>query len=343
MPVRSTKFLVGSVIAVVATAAMAWRHGSSSIASARNPGRDSLEPPPGVASATPTSLMIANVDFHTGNGVVLRIRRLTGEMRSLKNGIVDFDDITSYAIDVSSAEVGMTGPDLTNLMNNHVFAYRGSPLSHLRVEIANNALRQTGTLHKGVDIPFDMTANVALTDDGRIVLHATRVHILGVNGLALMKALGLSLEKMMDLSKAHGVTVKGNDLILDAIALLPPPSVRGRLTAVRVDGDQLVQTIGTLADSLAPRQSIDAGASNFMLYRGGTLHFGKLFMTNAEMLVVDADQRTPFDFDNPRYLRQLVAGHSKTLSDLGLEVWMPDAASLGHVAADSAKSSSHPR
>jgi Domain of unknown function (DUF811). len=342
MAPRSTKLLAGSVIAVVAFVATVWHRDSSSIASARMPGRDSLEPPPGVASTVPTRLMIANVDFHTGNGVVLRIRRLTGEMRSLKNGIVDFDDIASYAIEVSSAEVGMTGPDLTNLMNNHVFAYRGSPLSHLRVEIGNNALRQTGTLHKGVDIPFDMTANVALTTDGRIMLHATRVHILGVNGLSLMKALGLSLEKMMDLSQAHGVTVKGNDLILDAIALLPPPSVRGRLTAVRVDGDQLVQTIGTLADSLAPRQSIDPGAANFMLYRGGTLHFGKLFMTNAEMLVVDADQHNPFDFDNPRYQRQLVAGRSKTLPDLGLEVWMPDAASLGRVS-DSVKAGSRTR
>lgn len=343
MTLRPFRILVGSVIALVAIMAAAWRHGSSTVATAGTPGRDSLQLPPGVASTVPTSLMIANVDFHTGEGVVLRIRRLTGEMHSLKNGIVDFDDITSYTIEVSSAEVGMTGPDLTNLMNNHVFAYRGSPLSHLRVDIADNALRQRGTLHKGVDIPFDMTANVSLTTDGRIVLHATRVHILGVNGLALMKALGLSLEKMMDLSKAHGVTVKGNDLILDAIALLPPPTVRGRLTAVRVEGDQLVQTIGTLADSLAPRQSIDPSVSNFMLYRGGTLHFGKLFMTNAEMLVVDTDQRTPFDFDNPRYQRQLVAGHSKTLPDLGLEVWMPDAKSLGRVVSDSTKSSSRTR
>jgi hypothetical protein len=109
-----------------------------------------------------------------------------------------------------------------------------------------------------------------------------------------------------------------------------------------VDGDQLVQTIGTLADSLAPRQSIDPGASNFMLYRGGTLHFGKLFMTNAEMLVVDADQHNPFDFDNPRYQRQLVAGRSKTLPDLGLEVWMPDAASLSRVS-DSVKAGSRTR
>jgi hypothetical protein len=153
-----------------------------------------------------------------------------------------------------------------------------------------------------------------------------------------MKALGLSLEKMMDLSKAHGVTVKGNDLFLDPLAILPPPQVRGRVSAVRLEGDQLVQTIGSLADSLAPHQSIDPTVSNYMLYRGGTLHFGKLFMTNAEMLVVDADQRDAFDFDNPRYQRQLVAGHSKTLPSLGLEVWMPDAKKLGR--ADSVRASS---
>jgi hypothetical protein len=328
MPKRARKLAIGTLVAFAVVAAMALRQAPSAKSFAASSAHDSLDAPPGVASTVPTKVTMRNVDFHAADGVVLRVRRLTGEMHATKNGIVDFDDIASYVIDVSSAEVGMTGADLTNLMNNYVFAYRGSPLSHLRVEIANNALRQTGTLHKGVNIPFDMTASVALTSDGRIVLHATRVRILGVNGLALMKALDLSLEKMMDLSKAHGVSVKGNDLFLDALALLPPPRVRGRLSAVRLEGDQLVQTIGTLADSLAPRQTIDTAVANYMLYRGGTLHFGKLFMTNAEMLVVDGDQRDAFDFDNPHYQRQLIAGHSKTLPDLGLEVWMPDAKGL---------------
>lgn len=63
----------------------------------------------------------------------------------------------------------------------------------------------------------------------------------------------------------------------------------------------------------------------------GLMHqslFTKLRMDDAEMLVVDADPRTPFDFDNPNYRKQLVAGHSRTLPDMGLEVWMPDARSL---------------
>ena len=325
---RARKAVIGMLVALAVIAATALRQAPPLKSAAGNATRDSIEAPANLGSTVPTNVTMRNVDFHAAEGVVLRVRRLAGEMHATKNGIVDFDDITSYVIDVSSAEVGMTGADLTNLMNNHVFAYRGSPLSHLRVEIANNVLRQTGTLHKGVDIPFDMTANVGLTDDGRIVLHATRVRILGVNGLALMKALGLNLEKMMDLSKAQGVSVKGNDLFLDALALLPPPHVRGRLSAVRLEDNQLVQTIGLLADSLAPRQTIDTTVTNYMLYRGGTLHFGKLFMTNAEMLVVDGDPHDAFDFDNPHYQRQLIAGHSKTLPDLGLEVWMPDAKAL---------------
>src|SRR5207244_2654910 len=118
------------------------------------------------------------------------------------------------------------------------------------------------------------------------------------------------------------------DLFLDPLAIFPPPQIRGRLTSVRIAGDQLMQTIGDPGDSTLAPLTIDPAVTNYMLYRGGTLHFGKLFMTDAEMLVVDEDPSTPFDFDNPDYHKQLVAGHSKTLASLGLEVWMPDAGSL---------------
>ena len=75
--------------------------------------------------------------------------------------------------------------------------------------------------------------------------------ILGVDGLALMRALGLSLASMMDLSKAHGVTVERNSLIIDPLTILPPPVIRGTLTRVRISGDQLVQTIGD-SDAVVP-------------------------------------------------------------------------------------------
>lgn len=137
----------------------------------------------------------------------------------------------------------------------------------------------------------------------------------------------------MDLSKAKGISVKGNDLFLDALAVFPPPLIRGKLSTVRIAGDQLVQTFGNPAHVALPAMTLDPAATNYMLYRGGTLHFGKLFMTDAEMLIVDADQTTPFDFDNPNYKTQLVAGRSKTLPNLALEVWMPDASSFDRPVA----------
>jgi len=59
-----------------------------------------------------------------------------------------------------------------------------------------------------------------------------------------------------------------------------------------------------------------------MFFKGGTLHFGKLLMLDAEMQVVDLRPSGFFNFDLARYKDQLVAGYERTLPDLGLEVFM---------------------
>jgi hypothetical protein len=316
-----------ALVAAGTTLGLSLRPPMLATAQTAGPGRDSTRTIPAFGSNESTEVSFRNVDFHVADGVVLRVRRLVGELHG-DGGIVSFDDPKGYYMNARAAEVGMTGDDLTNLLSRHVFAYPGAPISNLHIEVTPDGIRQIGTLHKGVQIPFDMTSSVSLTQDGKIQLTAKRVKIFGVDGLVLMRALGLSLDKMMDLSGAHGVTVKGNDLFLDALAILPPPVIHGRLTSVRVEGGRLMQILGDARDTTLPPQTIDPTVKNYMLYRGGTLHFTKLYMPNAEMLVVDMDQSSPFDFDNPRYTRQLIAGYSKTLPSYGLEVWMPDAYSL---------------
>jgi hypothetical protein len=118
---------------------------------------------------------------------------------------------------------------------------------------------------------------------------------------------------------------------MDPLVILPPPVIRGRLTLVRIERGAMTQYFGRAATGAepSPMTLTDTTLSNYMLYRGGVLHFGKLYMTDAELIVVDEDARDPFDFDNDHYQRQLIAGHSRTLPSLGLEVYMPDAAKLG--------------
>ena len=270
---------------------------------------------------TVTQVSMRNVNFYEMPNAALRIRNLRGTMRSLRGGPVVFDDKNSFVIHLTYAEIGLNGTDITTLMNKYIFAYPGAPLKRLQVHTSGSQLVQTGVMHKILDIPFQITADVSVTPEGLIRLHPVKTRILGVDGNSLMRAFGLSLQKILDLSKAKGVTVKGNDLFLDPTLILPPPAIEGHATGIRVDGDQLVQTFGTVAES-TPLPPPDTSASAYMFFKGGTLHFGKLLMLDAEMQVVDLRPSGFFNFDLARYKDQLVAGYERTLPDLGLEVFM---------------------
>jgi len=269
-----------------------------------------------------------NVDFYVDKDIPLRIHRLSGSMRSRDGGAVMFDDKKSFIISVASAEVGLTGNDLSLLLNKYVFNYKGSPLSNLRISISGNEIVQKGTLHKIAALPFEIHAQLSVTPDGRIKMHPTRTEILGLHVDKLMHGLGLPLEKVIDLSKAKGATVKGNDIYLNPTAIIPPPEIEGRVTGVRVQPNEIVMTFGS---GPAPLLTVpDQTISNYMYYKGGTLRFGKLVQIDADMLITELDPQDPFRFDLDRYKPQLVAGYSRTLESGGLEVWMRDIDKLGN-------------
>lgn len=73
----------------------------------------------------------------------------------------------------------------------------------------------------------------------------------------------------------------------------------------------------------------DSTIPNFIYFRGGHIRFGKLLMTDADMLIADEDPSTPFDVYLAKYKEQLVQGISRTLPNLGLIAIWPDYKSLG--------------
>ncbi len=316
--------------------------------SARWPRLASLQPvvidaaPPAVLEASEggaTRAEFRNVDFHMTRDIVLDIHYLDGAMRSVVSGQpVVFDDKSSFVIQIDTARVGLTPSNLDSLMNHYVFAYKDAPLRNLRFQVKDGQLVQSGVLHKVVNIPFVITAALSVTAEGRLRIHPVAIRIFDVDGEGLMKALGIQLQDLLDLRRARGVTVEGNDLLLDPAKLLPPPAISGRVVAARVENGEVVQFFGrdtasdsesdgggsqrsTGGDSIAP---LDSSATNFMRFKGGTLRFGKLFMVSADMQIIDADQHDPFDFSIDDYNRQLVAGYSRNTLDGGLKVYMPD-------------------
>jgi len=61
-----------------------------------------------------------------------------------------------------------------------------------------------------------------------------------------------------------------------------------------------------------------------MSYRGAQLRFGKLTMSDTDLVLIDLDPRDPLDFYLDHYKDQLVAGYSKTTPQFGLRVFIPD-------------------
>ena len=284
----------------------------------RSATRDSVHPR--------TRVSMRHVDFYLDSAVVLHIRHLDGTMRSKEGGTIVFNDRSSFIITLDTAEVGLTGADLTTLLNKFVFGYKGSPLSHLHMRTEGDHVVLTGRMHKVITVSFALTSTMDVTPDGLIRIHPTKTTILGMNGQKVMKFLGLSLEKLLDLKGATGATVHGNDIFLDPEKILPPPAIEGHIIAVRVDGDEVVELFGR-AGPHEPLHALvppDTKAPNYMYYRGGTLRFGRLVMLDAEMQIVDLDPDDPLRFDLSRYTAQLVAGYERSLADGGLEVWVRD-------------------
>ena len=274
------------------------------------------------AANGPTRVQMQNVDFYVDAQIPLRIRRLSGTMRSKTGGPVVFDDKSSFIIAIDDGEVGLTGRDLSLLLNKYVFNFAGSPLRNISVTTSGTEIIQKGTLHKVFPMPFEIRARLSVTPDGRIRIRPTRTEILGLHVDKLMEGLGLALDEVISLKKAKGASLSGNDIFLSPTMILPPPAIEGRVTAVRVEGNQVVQTFGAPGRVALPIP--DTTSRNYMFYRGGSLRFGKLVMLDAELQINDLDPADPLRFNIDRYQDQLTAGYSRSLRSGGLNVFMRD-------------------
>ena len=65
-------------------------------------------------------------------------------------------------------------------------------------------------------------------------------------------------------------------------------------------------------------------AGNYMSFRGNRLRFGKLTMTDVDMILIDMDPTDPFDFFLDRYKEQIAAGYSKISSNSALRIFVRD-------------------
>ena len=283
---------------------------------------------PRARAAAPRGVQVdmRNVDLHMTPDVTLRVRSLRGRFVPTRaGGIANLDDSDSYVVAVDAGETAIGEASLNALMTEHVFArsaYHGKPpIKNLDIQVEDGLLKQKGKLDKKIDLPFSVKGAVTATPDGKIRVHAKSIKSLGLPVKGLMKLLGIEMDDMLKVEPGHGLTVDDNDFIIDPQAMLPPPHLQGRITSVRIEGDEIVQVFG---DGPAARGPQRARPRNHIYWSGGSLRFGKLTMRDTDLELIDQDQADPFDFSVARYNDMLVAGYSKNTPRLGLKTYMPD-------------------
>jgi hypothetical protein len=118
-------------------------------------------------------------------------------------------------------------------------------------------------------------------------------------------------------------------LLVDTAAILPPPRTEGKLRHVAIAGQQLVLRLtGSASPPSRPATLPLKGAKNYLYFYGGSIRFGKLTMSDADMQLIDANPQNAFDFFPARYEAQLIAGYSRNTPRKGLQVFMPDYAQV---------------
>jgi hypothetical protein len=261
-----------------------------------------------------------NVNMHVSDDITLHITRLKGRFVAVGRASPFLDNKRSYTVEVDAGEIALDLASLNQVMARSMAGDK-SNVRKLRVWFnPDGTLGQSGVIDSKINVPFRSKAVVSVTGDGRIRVSTTSVSSKGVPLTPVMKVLGLHMDSLVKMAPGTGVVAEGNDLVLDPSQLLPAPAVRGRVTAVRIANNRLVQTFGPADAPPAP-----PGLSpNHIYWKNGELAFGKLTMTETDLELVDADPADPFDFSIDHWDEQLVAGYSKTLPNRGLRAHLPD-------------------
>ncbi len=130
-------------------------------------------------------------------------------------------------------------------MTERVFAAADAPIKNVSIQSNGNTLMVKGKLHQKGNVAFETVGTLSATADGRVRLHAEKVKAAHLPVKGLLDLLGIDIADLINAKKVQGVAVEKDDLLLDAAEILPPPRIRGKVTAVHIQGNEIVLIFGT--------------------------------------------------------------------------------------------------
>jgi hypothetical protein len=279
---------------------------------------------------TPTTLYAHNIRLHKGPNFRIYIRWIRGQMLRTNAEITpSFDDPDSFVLEIQKGIIRANIGDIADYLN--ASSPPNAPLKNISIQPDGNQLKLRGTAHKIIPVPVELEGSLSYTKDGRVQFHAVKINALKIPLKGLLGGFHIELSDLVHATNIPGIQVAGNDILFDTTRVLPPPHIRGEMTALKVQPPDIEVIYGNAPDNDAQL----AKWHNFLRLNGGTLGFGKLTMRYVDLTMIDASQDPWFDLDLVNYQAQIIKGYTRMTNQAGLEIFMPD---LDEQAAKTVKS-----
>lgn len=285
-------------------------------------------------SRSGTYMKLSNLHFRLTDEINMDVKELIGEaIPKNKSGIVNFDDVNSFRIDILSGEAFVRTEIMEYIFNNYVFNYDGSPLKNQKMEFIEDEengkpmmkLRLSGDMKLVMWLGFEMIGKMYLDREKMLmVIEAERIKSLGnPYTKTLLDTVGLNMEKLLPIPSGRGLTMVGNKILVEPFKIFPPPQIGGYISDMRVKKEGLQLFFSSKTRIQFPPLPV-RNVKNYLFLYQGDVKFGKLMMVDARLQMVDSSQKNDFDFYLKKYQIPLAAGYSKIMPDGSVVATIPD-------------------
>lgn len=278
-------------------------------------------------------LLLRNVRFRLSDDVYLDARELLARaLPRAPHRVPDMNNIHSMIFELLHGCALVDMPVIERMFNRALGA-PGSSIRNIGMTVIDwetktgivKRFRVTGSIRLGLWLDFELITTPSV-DHGKnmLVIESERIRVLGISSIkGLLEMTGLSLAKLVTLPPGCGIEIRGNRILIDAFALLPPPRLSGPIRDVRIEEERIAVYIGGSGDRANPRV-LDPSAKNFMYMEGGSLYFGNMGVFGGRIQINDADESDIFDFYLRHYLLAIEKGQLRMSRHNHLRILMPD-------------------
>ena len=287
----------------------------------QDPPRSSLKR---LGTSGVTRFLARNIRYRVDRNITLTVHDLNADLL-LKDTGQPFNPSNKlgYSVMQHYSSVDVDGESLSHLMNDYVLRDPESPLRAIDIVLSADQMRLSGQMKQGLWVPFEMEGRIESTPEGQIRMTPTVIKSMGVRVDGLMNLFGIRIATLLQNMTDSGLTLKGNQILMDVGKMFPPPRLLGRVSVARVQNQLLHIEYNDGRAQPWPKLPIPDARSCIAMW-GGDVVINNCITIDAKFQIMDMTPQTPMVYAADRYLDGLEAGFNIPTKDGHNISYVPD-------------------